>query len=304
VGVRVPAVHVVDGWYAVQWIGKIPRLKIRVSYEVSTATSLTPWRHELPDLFVTGRPSHACPRVAADRASFLVIYKLAALPESLACVAQVAPRRVSISGPGADGLFTASIALESFIRMHQAHVAITMSDGQQRRRLLQQTPGPERVGLLYINDTADPAVSCPPGAFYTENGTYERLPLHALTGPDCYGMACIAGYSFVDGQCVPTTVNLSIVWVCVSVIFGLIMLVSCCLCALHMGRKVSTAPVDLVSESWPGSDHPSEPFMDDEQEFKNVVLGRYMDDYSKEMLDDDFLVDPLDPPASYRAVNT
>ena len=304
VGIRVPAAHVVDGWYAVQWIGSIPRLKIRVSYEISTDTSLTPWRHELADPFVTGRPSHACPRVAADRASFLVVYKLATIPESLACVAQVAPRRVSISGPDADGRFTASIALESFIRIHQLHVAITMNDGQQRRRLL-QAPEPERVGLLYINDTADPAVPCPHGAYYTQNGTYERLPLHASAGPDCYGMACIAGYTLIDGQCVPATVNLSIAWICVSVIVGLIMLVSCCLCALHMGRRLPAQPLDLVSDSWPDSDHPSEPFVEsDEREFKNIVLGSYMDDYSKEMLDDDFMVEPLETLASCRAANT
>lgn len=302
VGVRVPAEHVVDGWYAVQWIGRIPRLKIRVSYEISTDTSLSPWQHELADLFVTGRPSHACPRVATDRASFLVIYKLAALPESLACVAQVAPRRVSISGPGTDGLFTASIALESFIRMHQTHVAITMNDGKQRRRLL-QAPEPERVGLLYINDTADPPIPCPHGAYYTQNGTYERLPLHASTGPDCYGMACFAGYSLIDGQCVPNTVNLSIAWVCVSVIFGLIMLVSCVLCALHMGRRQPAQPLDVVSESWPDSEHPSEPFVEDDRDFKNIVLGSYMDDYSKEILDDDFMVEPLESLDSCRTAN-
>jgi hypothetical protein len=116
-------------------------------------------------------------------------------------------------------------------------------------------------------------------------------------------MACFAGYSLIDGQCVPNTVNLSIAWVCVSVIFGLIMLVSCVLCALHMGRRQPAQPLDVVSESWPDSEHPSEPFVEDDRDFKNIVLGSYMDDYSKEILDDDFMVEPLESLDSCRTAN-
>jgi hypothetical protein len=299
-GVRIAASYVVDGWLAVHFKGSMPLLKLLVSYEVSTNTSLSRWVYQ--DSLVTGRPVHACPRLATDRASFQIVYAFngSAFGNStgvLACTAGVAPRRVGISGPGHDGLLLASISVESFIRMHEVHQAImqlTADPPHQPhggRSLLQQPPAFTRIGLLYVNDTADPVTPCSPGTFFSQNGTYERLPQHAVAGPDCYNMSCLAGYTLSLGQCVPSTVTLELVWVCVFAILGLLLLVSCLLCALHLGNRIPVPPpepVDLASDSWPGSSHPSEPFFQDEndKEFKNIMLGSYLDDYSSDMLDD------------------
>ena len=308
-GVSIPALHVVDGWYAAQWVDPIPHLRVRVSFTVSTSTSSAPWEHVIEEPLVTGRPLHECPRLATDRASFLVLYRIPAQVSaaSLACAAQVAPRRVTVSGSNTSGTLTASVALESFIRMQRAHLAISgMYDAQrQARRLLEGIIDVQRVGLLYINDTADPAVPCPPGTYYSQNGTYERLPLHATVGPECYGMSCVPGYALLHRECVPSAVSPDLAWVCVSVILALMLLVSCVLCALHMGRRTPPPePVDLASDSWADSSHPSEPFVEDDtdHQFKNILLGSYVDDYSREILDDEFASIPFDTrlPESWR----
>ena len=310
-GVRIAASYVVDGWLAVQFKGPMPLLKMQVTYEVSTNTSLSPWLYK--DTLFAGRPVHACPRLATDRASFQVVYvfngsNLSMNPASLlACTAGVAPRRVVFSGPGHDGLLSASISVESFIRMHEVHQAIMQltPPGPSyhlrggKRALLQERQTFTRVALLYVNDTADPIVPCPPGTFYSQNGTYERLPVHAVAGPDCYNMSCLGGYTLLGSECVPSTVSLELAWVCVIVILGVILLVSCILCAVHVGKRSAVsppAPVDMVSDSsWPGSSHPSEPFFqedEDDRDFKNIMLGSYLDDNSMSMLDDfedDFL---------------
>jgi hypothetical protein len=149
----------------------------------------------------------------------------------------------------------------------------------------------EQVTLSYINDTADSPIPCPPGMyFWEENGTYVKLPLHGLVGEDCYGMHCQDGYTFDGVGCVPLPVPLGLVWVSVIVAFGVMLVCSCVLCALHLGNKTSPpAPVDLVSESWPGSSHPSEILLDhdDDAEFKNIVLGFSLDDLSSDVLDED-----------------
>ena len=149
----------------------------------------------------------------------------------------------------------------------------------------------QRVGLVYINDTADPAIPCPPGTYFTSNGTYQPLPLHSVVGPDCYGMSCMEGYTLLGAACVPATVSLDLVWVCVTVILGLILLCSCIICALHMGRRKASPPLEPVqmtpvdSNSFPDS---TEPFTDiDDQEFKNIMLGSYIDDYSSTIIDCD-----------------
>ena len=159
--------------------------------------------------------------------------------------------------------------------------------------MLQERQTFTRVALLYVNDTADPIVPCPPGTFYSRNGTYERLPVHAVAGPDCYNMSCLGGYTLLGSECVPSTVSLELAWVCVIVILGVILLVSCILCAVHVGKRSAVsppAPVDMVSDSsWPGSSHPSEPFFqedEDDRDFKNIMLGSYLDDNSMSMLDD------------------
>ena len=315
--VKVPARHVVDGWYAVQWVGrKMPRLALTITYEVSTSTSIDPWTHSFPHPVITGRPVHDCPRFATDQASFLVLYRIPPtfdpkdLARRIACSVQVAARRVTVTGPDALGGFAATIGVESFIRMHQVHQALTSmnathptttttagSDGRRRRRrqILQDTVDPagngvQRVGLLYVNDTADPVIPCPPGTFFTPNGTYQALPSHSVAGPDCYGMSCIDGYTLLGAACVPASVSLDLVWVCVIVILSVIGLCSCILCALHMGHRKSLAPlepVELHTESSFPDSLTSEPFGDDDGEFRNIVLGSYLDDFSRMQLDPD-----------------
>jgi hypothetical protein len=101
-------------------------------------------------------------------------------------------------------------------------------------------------------------------------------------------MSCVDGYVLVGSECVPVPVSVELVWVSLLVILGLLLLLTCVFCALCLGRRLPAQQMDLVSESWPGSSLPSETFSEDDQEFKNIVLGSYLDDYSKDMLDDDF----------------
>ena len=323
IGVRIPARHVVDGWYAVQWVGvKIPRLALPITYEVSTSTSLAPWEHAFPQpAVITGRPLHACPRIATDQASFLVVYQLPEnrtavdLARHIACVAQVAPRRVTVAG------HTATVGVESFIRMHQVHQALTSTTAMDIhvRRLLQEEGGGviQRVGLLYINDTADPPVACPIGTYFSSNGTYLPLPPHSVAGPDCYGMSCIDGYGLLgDASCVPTTVPLDLVWVCVVVILCVIFLCSCIMCALHMGRNRKSLlarqdppirPVELTTtdSSFPDS---TDPFVDgdfdDGKEFDDTFHRVYYDDLTRVVLDDmDDEFEARAAPSRYRVSN-
>ena len=306
---RQPASHVVDGWYAYQFMGDVPRRTLRVSYELLSRQT------EVPDPFVTGRAVHACPRVAMDRASFQLVYRLhAPPPENLAgrvaCMAHVAPRRVRVEAHP-NGVFTLTVAVESFIRIQQAHQAI-MNDNDWRnitttaRRRLVQQQRLTRTGLLYINDTADTLVfPCPPGTYYSANGTYERLPLHALSGPDCYGMVCTEGYTLLAGhECVPAALGLDVVWVCVWVILGLVGIVSCGLCLVHVGKLRSSHQGDagvapcVQDVSWP-TDSSGEPFLDDDDpEFKNILAGSYLDDYARTLLDDEFSAIPMNPPVT------
>jgi hypothetical protein len=313
----------VDGWYAVQWVGvKIPRLALPITYEVSTSTSLAPWEHAFPQpAVITGRPLHACPRIATDQASFLVVYQLPEnrtavdLARHIACVAQVAPRRVTVAG------HTATVGVESFIRMHQVHQALTSTTAMDIhvRRLLQEEGGGviQRVGLLYINDTADPPVACPIGTYFSSNGTYLPLPPHSVAGPDCYGMSCIDGYGLLgDASCVPTTVPLDLVWVCVVVILCVIFLCSCIMCALHMGRNRKSLlarqdppirPVELTTtdSSFPDS---TDPFVDgdfdDGKEFDDTFHRVYYDDLTRVVLDDmDDEFEARAAPSRYRVSN-
>ena len=308
IGVKVLARHVVDGWYAVQWVGKIPRLSLlKITYEVSTSTSQAPWEHTFSQPVSTGRPMHACPRFATDQASFLVVYKLspaiqqqADLARRIACSTQVAPRRVTVKG------LVATVGVESFIRMHQVHQALTEMVTVQAngRRLLQEEQGSiQRVGLLYINDTVDPSIPCPPGTYFTPNGTYQALPLHSIVGPDCYGMTCIEGYTMLGSVCVPATVSLDLVWVCVIVIISVILLCSCIMCALHMGKRKAraaeleagipaTTAATTTNTSFPSS---TDPFVDDDQQFNDMMFGCCSDDfYDKDTCD-------MDPDIDYSA---
>ena len=299
---RQQAGHVVDGWYAYQFMGDVPRRTLRISFELLARQT------DVEDPLVAGRALRVCPRVAMDRASFQLVYHLQARPPDnlaarVACLAHVAQRRVLVKAQP-DGVFTLAVAVESFIRIHQAHEAI-MNDlvwprnTSSMRRLVQEDAWLVRTGLLYINDTADRLVPCPPGTYFSVNGTYERLPLHALAGPDCYGMLCADGYTLLVGasECAPAVLGLDVVWVCVSVIFALIGFVSCVLCILHLGQLRAAHRDDPAAVAPEGteSQHSTDPFLDDDPEFKNILAGCYLDDYATTLLDDDFSVIPMEP---------
>lgn len=301
-GMRVLALHVLDGWYAVQWLSPIPRMRLRLVYEASTSTSLRPWNSTLQEGLVTGRPLHACPRFATDDALFRVEFQVprdrapaAGFAGLVACAAHVAARRVSVVGPSVQGMFSVSVDVESFIRIHQVREAImnltSTVQKQKNRHLLADAQGLQ-MSVRYINDTADRAVTCPVGFYFSSNGTYVRLPQHAAVGVDCYGMACLSGYVLLNEDCVPATVGIDIVWICVLVVLGVTLAVSCILCALHFGKtRTPPEPVELTADPWPVTSacpFKDDPIFDDEYGFKNVVIGSYMDEYSRDMLDDDF----------------
>ena len=295
-GMKVSARHVMDGWYAVQWIGTIPRLRLRFVYETSTSSSLKPWNTTVQDEVVTGRPLHACPRFATDDAAFRIVVKIssglgppAGFAGRVACAAHVAARRVSITSSGVKGMFVVSVDVESFIRIQQAREAImnlsVLQNFSKSRRLLQEGYD---FSIRYINDTADGKMACPPGFFFSSNGTYERLPQHAAVGADCYGMACLSGYVLLNEDCVPATVGMDVVWICLLVIGCLILCVSCVFCAVRMGKSSPPPePVQMTPEPWPGV-LVMDPFTDDEYGFKNVVIGSYLDEFSQDLLDDDY----------------
>jgi hypothetical protein len=217
----------------------------------------------------------------------------------IACAGHVALRRVTVGGPDGRGVVSVSVAVESFIRIQQAHQTIMeLAVSANTSRRLLQMGRIERVGLRFINDTADALVPCPPGFFYSINGTYERLPLHALAGPDCYGMSCLEGYVLLPEtrECAPAAVSLKLVWVCVFGILGLMILVSCVLCTLHAGKLKPSNDLDLgQTESCPASLQSTDAFLDeDEQEFRNIVVGTYLDDYSSTLLDEGCSLSPLE----------
>lgn len=326
VGVFLPAQPVVDGWYAVQVMTTVPisSASVAVSYELVVSPGGREQTGTLQESLVTGRELHGCPRYATDKAVFQMLYRLRNtapphdLQASLACVAHVVPRRIEIWGP-TDGYnsFMFSVKVESFIRMHQVHQAImnhsafawAPANRVNQRRLLESSEPVvviERVGLKYVNDTADQPVSCPTGMYFSVNGTYERLPLHAVSGPDCYGVFCNQGYVLInDRECAPESIPLNLIWICSIVISGVILVMICVLCALYMSRarratlqqddKQATTPNNIGCQSSQPSS--TEPFLDDDDDpsFKNILTGVYLDEHSASMLDDDFACIPLEP---------
>jgi hypothetical protein len=110
-------------------------------------------------------------------------------------------------------------------------------------------------------------------------------------------MKCANGYVLLDLECVPETVSMHLVWVCVAVISGITVMVGCVLCTLHMGRlRSSSDSMDIQTESCPASMHSTDPFIEDDLEFKNIVMGSYLDDYSNSLLDEaeEFSAVPID----------
>jgi hypothetical protein len=101
-------------------------------------------------------------------------------------------------------------------------------------------------------------------------------------------MSCLDGFLNTGTDCVPVELPVALVWVCVMVVGGVIFVVSCVLCALHLGNKLPS--VQECEASVPPSSQVSEIFTEteevDDTGFQNIVLGSYLDDYSKHILDD------------------
>ena len=269
-GMWVPATHVMDGWYVVEFRQKIPRLTLAVSFDVVTASSRFPWTWQVDQMVETGLPAPACPRLATQTASFLASYQihvpasvnisdppyfLQNLVDRVGCSVQVPSRRVLTSVSG--NTLTLSVALESLARVRQSNLilmggwladqfgaelidtAVTQED---------KTITIERGDLKYINDTRDPPIPCPTGYFFSRNGTYNILPQHAVAGPDCYDVFCQGGYILMDdsGHCIPVPASRDIVWICVVVVLTLVMALSALICCVHLALWKTAVDISEV----------------------------------------------------------
>jgi hypothetical protein len=268
-GMWVPATHVMDGWYIVEFRQKIPRLTLAVSFDVVTKSSRFPWTWHVDQPVETGLPAPACPRLATQTATFLASYQIRVpagvnisdfpyfiqnLVDKVGCSVQVPSRRVMASFSGQT--MTLSIALESLVRVRQTNLIIMggwLADefaaempGSQLRTLQEITI--ERGDLKYINDTRDPPIPCPDGYFFSRNGTYHMLPQHAVAGTDCYDMFCKGGYVLMDetGHCIPVPAARDIVWICVTVVLTLVMALAALICCVHMALWKTAADIGEV----------------------------------------------------------
>ena len=274
-GLWVPAAHVFDGWYVVEYRQKIPALSLSVSFTVETPTSLAPWMWQLPSPVETGLPVPVCPRMATQTATFLASYSItvgsdfwnhttAVLQDMLgplACSVQVASRRLMIA-PGAPSTISLTVALESLARVHQANLIIMGNgfvDELQRRLVTGLTPSLgfenrslpppvtiEREGILYINEKRDAPIPCPVGYYFSVNGSYVLLPAHAVAGPDCYDMLCVTGFTLVQEtrHCIPVPVSTDVVWICVFIVLTVIIALAALVCCVQLALWRSyTTPV-------------------------------------------------------------
>ena len=303
VGLRVPASHVLDGWYIVEWRQQIPVIpSLTVSFTLETSTLDYAWPWEVSDSLRTGLALPSCPRAATDIGTFLMTYEITApvnvpqtLLDKIACSVQVVGRRVLL-GPldQSTGARTLSIGLESLARVHQANLVV-MSDW-----LTEQLPGivVRRGELLYINDTRDPAIPCPQGFYFTKNGSYQRLPMHAVAGPDCYDLRCVGGYALAPEtqQCVPVPVSTDMVWVCVLAATTLVLAVSAVILCVQLSARLGASAIEEVvfdpsAEMEPActraDDNDDQDGCNPDLHFHNIVTGVVLDDFSVMMLDEE-----------------
>lgn len=312
-GLWVRARHILDGWYVAEFRQKIPQLRgIDVSFTVETSTSgAWPWTWTFPFPVDMGLPAPACPRLATQTATFLASYQItvsgntsAVLQELLArvaCSVQVASRRV-MAVPEGSHVIRLSVALESLVRVHQTNMVLMgpgFVDELQRRLVSSSNVSIERGDLLYINDTRDAPIPCPAGYYYTVNGTYASLPVHAVAGPDCYDMLCIEGFTQDQHHCIPTPVSSDVLWICVLIVLTVVIALSALICCVHLALW-KTGPAPMVFEPSPPApdkkEEQPELFEDivfedsDEREtyFRNIVSEVILDDYSAMMLEGEF----------------
>lgn len=319
-GLWVPAQHVFDGWYTVEFRQKIPVMRLSVGFAVSTLSSRYPWMWEVDGLIDTGRVLPSCPRTASQTATFLSSYHISldvlhGMPlltqgfvDRLACGMQVASRRVMVSPVSAGGGFSITVALESLNRVHQANFLL-MGDflSDELGRLIQGSGGNgslvgiERGGLQYINDTSDPPVPCPDGFYFDKNGTYRPLPPHAVAGVDCYDMMCSESYTLMEEtqHCIPTPAAMDVLWICVMVVLTVIIslggLVCCVQMALWKTEIISDVVFDPVEAVPPVIE--AEPCVQDDEHlsfgdpdecalyYDTVMADVILDDYSAMMVE-------------------
>jgi hypothetical protein len=327
------AVPVADGWYAVQYHDTpVPSVDIGLEISVETPLSLKPWTlPNIPASFPIGRILYSCPRSATDRAIFAATFqvRLARPPtpqliQRVGCRLHVVARRIIFSParapPGSN--YTMSVLVESFNRLRQVREAFSdpswflalADDGrpatpmdsirewsQKRRGTLVVRQDSTTIAmvmpdsLVYVNDTADSdaTMSCPPGKYFSTNGTYEPLPQHALSGPDCYGLVCIDGYDLLYGQqagwppsCIPAPLPDEVIWVCVIVILSLVAFVVSILCCVRLARAVQPAPLVPLPAPPPASDPSVQPPPHDWGIMP--LSGVHLDDYSSMILEGEF----------------
>jgi len=289
---QVPATHVQDGWYVVEWREKIPVLSLGISFSVVTSFTDIVWPWQITEPLITGGSLPSCPRSATNTGTFLATYYLTgnitqALIDHIVCHVKVAARRVMVSTPSDSGKTILSLSLESLERVHQANMVV-MSDWFVSQLAPVDHPNGmrvERALVTYINDTKDPPTPCPTGYYFSKNGTYQPLPVHAYAGPDCYDIMCIDGYTLYEDsgslqpqQCVPHPATFEIVWICTAIVLLLVATVSlffCCVQFITWRAKGEDLLFFDENEPQPSTPLPVEPqpFSDEDEisQFRNGV---------------------------------
>jgi len=289
-----------DGWYLCQWKQHIPVLNLSLSYTLITMDLLKQsswdriWNWYNTSSFQTGIQAPPCPHSAYYVGSILASYTLQGngtinntkeIQPDLACKLHIASRRLQISQIS-PGLLNVSIVLESFERLYETNMLI-LNPSTVSKMLAKYNFTPQRIlknNIQYTNDSSDPKKPCPSGYYFSSLAQYTPLPQHALPGPDCYDLVCMDGYQISDTQCIPTTVNLNIIWVCVlfALILGLAVALSILIIKLATWEKFYIVQQDIHME------------MEEEMEVEEVtprarrssILANVIfDDYSQEILD-------------------
>lgn len=329
-GQRVPAPHVSDGWYAVQWQGSVPAVTLDLEFHVATSTSRRPQVWPWPGITL-GLPFRDCPRAATQHASFLSRYRVFLSSQNfewvamrLVCAVHVPRRRIRFSGFNGTGAGWGelSLELESFIRVQEVREQIMSPWFKailsmipplpalsmiKRGRVLPIPESPVQGGhlLAYINDTKDGPTACPPGVYFSRNGTYVHLPMHSVAGEDCYGMKCVHGYRLQDQSCVPEDISMDVVWICVTVISSFVSFVVCIFCCVRMARVSRTSESPKAAQDQPMGEG-GMPVVMEQDPFDDVFPEHewgcrvQLDDYSSTMLDDDCSLHSPLPFGSFR----
>jgi len=291
----VPASYMGNGWFALQWAGVVRETRVLLKYSVSTDASLFPDAYA--EYVRLGGSFHACPRKADRAAVFQLTYRLYVrrdferLVPHLICKLHITRRRIGWRPDNATSRWgVLSLSVESFLRM--AEVRETLSSGwldrvvrDESRRILTTLPDVLMydLGSHELTDPEDDNVTCPKGVYFSANGTYEKLPAHAMAGDDCYGMICIAGYQDRGKVCVPEELPNGIFWICLVFILTGVFLVICLLYCVYLSRS------GVVENTEVPMDQAKDDIFDDvfpSNEWGPQTNEQVLDDYSVMILDD------------------